>query len=49
MIEAEPSFGMRIVAGMPGMNKNTGAADRPTRGLASAQARDRRRSGDEVV
>src|SRR3546814_14904692 len=33
MIEEEPSFGYRTVAGLLGMNKN-GAADLPAQGLA---------------
>src|SRR3546814_12676100 len=37
MIEEEPSFGYRTVAGLLGMNKN-GAADLPAQGLAGAQA-----------
>lgn len=38
LIEAEPSFGYRTVAGLLGMNKEHGPADLSAQGLAGAQA-----------
>jgi hypothetical protein len=42
LIEDVPSFGYRTVAGLPGMNKNTG-------GLAGAQARCVRPAPDSGI